>query len=53
MEEIAGIVQQDSVKIERGKTYVGWTIKCYGDNAKEKAIKLDKELQIEYPLEKS
>lgn len=48
MEEIKKIVEAPSIKLERGKTYVGWTIKCYGEDALEKAVELDKKLSKEY-----
>lgn len=50
MEEIKRVVEEDSVKLERGKTYVGWTIKCYGDDAREKVVAEDKQLISEYPI---
>ncbi len=48
MEEIKKIVEANSIKLERGKTYVGWTVKCYGDDALERAVALDKKLTEEY-----
>lgn len=51
MEEIKKVIEEPSVKIERGKSYVGWTIKCYGDNALDEAVALDKELTEIYKAE--
>ena len=39
------------VKIERGKTYIGWTVKVYDeddDSALKRAVGLDERLQNKY-----
>jgi len=51
MEEIKKIVEEPSIKLERGKSYIGWTIKCYGEDALDKAVALDNQLTEIYKAE--